>query len=76
MRWFIARRYLHASTGVLPPASAWERRNGKKIAKFATERKLLEWIYHMLKEKRTFSEMERIADRWGEPVMLSGHKGR
>jgi len=53
-----------------------ERRKGKKIAKVATERKLLQWIYHMLKETRTFHEMEKIAESWGEPVVLSGHKDR
>jgi uncharacterized protein YfkK (UPF0435 family) len=34
----------------------------------ATERKLLEWIYHMLKEKPTFYEMDKIADSLGGPA--------
>lgn len=50
-----------------------ERRKGKKIAKVATERKLLEWIYHMLKQKKTFSQMEKIANNEGEPAVYSGH---
>lgn len=53
-----------------------QRRKGRKIAKVATERKLLEWIYHMLKGKKTFHEMEKIAEIWGEPVVHSGYKDR
>ena len=53
-----------------------ERRKGKKIARVATQRKLLEWIYHILKQKKTFSEVEKIANRQGEPAMCSGSKGR
>jgi transposase len=49
-----------------------ERRKGEKIAKVATERKLLEWIYHMLKERRIFQDMERIANTWGEPASVTG----
>lgn len=45
-----------------------ERRKGQKIAKVAAGRKLLEWIYHMLKEGRTFQNMEKIAGVWGKPV--------
>lgn len=50
-----------------------EKRKGKKIAKVATERKLLEWIYHMLKQRKTFYEMEREASNRGKPVICSGH---
>lgn len=53
--------------------TGWGKGKGKKIAKVVAERKLLEWIYHMLKEKRTFYEMEKIAQTWGEPVFHSGH---
>jgi len=52
-----------------------ERRKGKKIAKVAIERKLLEWNYHMLRRKITFYEMKKMANRRGELVMLSGYKG-
>jgi len=48
------------------------RRRGEKITKVATERKLLEWIYHMLKERRTFQDMEKMADAWGKPVWVTG----
>ena len=49
-----------------------QRRKGEKIAKVATERKLLEWIYHMLKERHTFQDMEKIASAWGKPVLVTG----
>ena len=49
-----------------------ERRKGGRIAKVATERKLLEWIYHMLKERRTFHDMEEIANTWDKPVSVTG----
>lgn len=48
------------------------RRKGEKIAKVASERKLLEWIYHMLKEKRTFQDMEKIASALGRPASVTG----
>lgn len=45
-----------------------ERRKRHKIAKVAAEIKLLQWIYHMLKEGHTFQDMEKIASVWGKPV--------
>lgn len=39
-----------------------ERKKGGQIAKVATARKLLEWIYHILRDGRTYPEMEEIAD--------------
>ena len=46
---------------------------GEQIAKVATARKLLEWIYHILRDGRTYPEMEGIADLLGrgEPVNYS-----
>ena len=51
-----------------------ERRKGGQIAKIATARKLLEWIYHILKDGRTYQEMEKIAEYLGrcEPGNPSG----
>ena len=51
-----------------------ERRKGGQIAKVATARKLLEWIYHILKDGRTYQEMEKIAESFGrgEPGNSSG----
>lgn len=77
LRWIVAEAIGHciAKPGHIQ-AFYWrlERRKGKKIAKVATERKLLEWIYHMLKQRWTFEEMDKIASNWGEPVPLSGLK--
>jgi hypothetical protein len=51
-----------------------ERKKGGQIAKVATARKLLEWIYHILRDGRTYQEMEKIADLQGrgEPGKNSG----
>jgi transposase len=71
LRWILAEAIGHcvAKPGHLHQFY-WKlaRRKGEKIAKVATERKLLEWIYHMLKERRTFHEMDKIADSLGEPA--------
>ena len=48
-----------------------EKRKGEKIAKVAAERKLLEWIYHMLKERRTFQDMEKVVSNWGKPASVT-----
>ena len=42
-----------------------ERKKGGKTAKVATARKLLEWIYHVLRDGRTYQEMEKLADLLG-----------
>ena len=52
--------------------SKLERRKGKKIAKVSAERKLLEWIYHMLRNGKSYEEMEKIASAWGKPATHSG----
>jgi hypothetical protein len=39
-----------------------ERKKGGQIAKVATARKLLEWVYHILRDGKTYQETERIAD--------------
>ena len=43
-----------------------ERKKGGQIAKVATVRKLLEWIYHILKDGKTYREMEKIAESVGQ----------
>jgi transposase len=71
LRWIVAEAVGHctANPGHLHVFyRRLETRKGHKIAKVATERKLLEWIYHMLKEGRTFQDMEKIAGVWGKPV--------
>lgn len=53
-----------------------ERKKGSKVARVATARKLLEWLYHMLKDGKTFSQIERIVESHGrgEPVIDSGNE--
>jgi transposase len=77
LRWILAEAIVHCVNDSGHFQSFYQRlakRKGPKIARVATERKLLEWIYHMLKERRTFQEMERIVSRRGEPVPMSGSK--
>jgi len=75
LRWILAEAVGHC---VSRPGHLYQfyrklaTRKGEKIAKVATERKLLEWIYHMLKERRTFQDTEEIADAWGKPVWVTG----
>ena len=52
--------------------SKLESRKGKKIAKVAAERKLLEWMYHMLRSSKSYREMGEIASAWGRPATRSG----
>jgi len=52
--------------------SKLERRKGKKIAKAAAERKHLECIYHMLRNGKSYKEIEKIASAWGKTVTCSG----
>ena len=71
LRWIVAQAVGHciANPGHLHGFyRRLEKRKGHMIAKVARERKLLEWIYHMLKERRTFQDMEKIAGVWGKPV--------
>lgn len=43
-----------------------------KIAKVATERKLAEWIYPMLKERETLQEIEKMVNYRGKPALVIG----
>jgi len=52
--------------------SKLERRKGKKTAKVTAERKLLEWIYRMLRDGKSYEEMGEIASAWGRPATRSG----
>ena len=54
--------------------SRLQRRKGEKIAKVATERKLLERIYHMLKERETFQKIEKMVSYQVKPVLVTGSK--
>jgi transposase len=77
LRWILIEAAIHAvkRPGVLRRFYfKVERKKGGQIAKVAAARKLLEWIYHILKDGRTYQEMERIADLLGrgEPGNSSG----
>jgi transposase len=68
LRWILIEAAIHAvkRPGVLRRFYfKIERKKGGQIAKVATARKLLEWIYHILRDGRTYQEMERIADLLG-----------
>ena len=51
-----------------------ERKRGGKVAKVATARKLLEWMYHMMRDGKTFQQLEKLADFLGkgEPAKKPG----
>ena len=68
LRWILIESAIHA---VKRPGALHRfyfkinKKKGGQIAKVATARKLLEWIYHILRDGRTYQEMERIADLLG-----------
>jgi transposase len=77
LRWILIEAAIHAvkRPGVLRRFYfKIERKKGGQIAKVAAARKLLEWIYHILRDGRTYQEMEKIADLLGrgEPGNSSG----
>jgi transposase len=77
LRWILVEAAIHAvkKPGVLRRFYfKVERKKGGQIAKVATARKLLEWIYHILRDGRTYQEMQRIAYLLGqgEPGKNSG----
>jgi hypothetical protein len=50
------------------------RKKGVQLAKVASAREPLEWIYHILRDGRTYQEMEKIADLLGRGE-LSNYSG-
>ena len=77
LRWILVETAIHAvkRPGILRRFYfKIEKKKGGQIAKVATARKLLEWIYHILRDGRTYQEMEKIADLLGrgEPGKNSG----
>ena len=78
LRWILVEAAIHAvkRPGVLRRFYfKIERKKGGQIAKVAAARKLLEWIYHILRDGRTYPEMERLADLLGRGG-LGNHSGR
>jgi len=78
LRWILIEAAIHA---VKRPGALRrfyfrvERKKGGQIAKVATARKLLEWIYHILKDGKSFQEVEKVVEAMGkgEPVNSSGN---
>jgi len=68
LRWILIEAAIHAvkRPGMLRRFYfKVERKKGGQIAKVATARKLLEWIYHILRDGRSYQEMEKMADLLG-----------
>ncbi|HEX76362.1 MAG TPA: IS110 family transposase [Dehalococcoidia bacterium] len=81
LRWILIEAAIHAVKRPGPLRRFYqkvERKKGGKVAKVATARKLLEWMYHMMKDGKTFTEVEKLAELLskGEPVNSSGLTGR
>jgi len=78
LRWILIEAAIHA---VKRPGALRrfyfkvERKKGGQIAKVATARKLLEWIYHILKDGKSFQEVEKVVEAMGkgEAVNSSGN---
>ncbi len=77
LRWILIEAAIHAVKRPGPLRGFYhkvERKKGGKVAKVATARKLLEWTYHILKEGKSFQEVERAVEARGrgEPGNCSG----
>ena len=73
LRWILIEAAIHVVKRPGPLRRFYhkvERKKGGQIAKVATARKLLEWIYHILKDGKTFHEVEKVVEAMGrgEPV--------
>lgn len=70
LRWILIEAAIHAAKRAGSLRRFYykvERKKEGKLAKVATARKLLEWTYHILRDGRTYQEMEKIADLLGRP---------
>jgi transposase len=81
LRWILIEAAIHAAKRPGPLRCFYykvERKKGGQIAKVATARKLLEWIYHILRDGDSYQEVERVvaAIGRGEPAKSPGLKGR
>ena len=77
LRWILIKTAIHAAEGTGPLSRFYykvEKKKGGKVAKVAAARKLLEWIYHMLRGRKTFHQIEKVADFLGrgEPPKSPG----
>jgi transposase len=77
LRWILIEAAIHAAKRPGPLRYFYYkvgRKKGGQIAKVATARKLLEWIYHILRDDKSYQEVEKVAAEIGrgEPVNSSG----
>ena len=77
LRWILIEAAIHAVKRTGPLRRFYfkvERKKGGKVAKVATARKLLEWIYHMMRDCKAFQQVENAVELLGrgEPVKNSG----
>jgi len=81
LRWILSEAAIHVAKRPGPLRRFYhkvERKKGGQIAKVATARKLLEWIYHILRDGKSYQEVERViaAIGRGEPAISPGLKDR
>lgn len=68
LRWILIEAAIHTVKRTGPLRRFYykvERKKGGKIAKVAAARKLLEWIYHMLRDEKTFQQVEKAVELVG-----------
>ena len=81
LRWILIEAAIHAVKKPGPLRHFYyktQRKKGGQIAKVATARKLLEWIFHILKEEKSYQQVERVVASLGEgePANCPGLKDR
>jgi transposase len=77
LRWILIEAAIHAVKKPGPLRRFYykvEIKKGGKVAKVAAARKLLEWTYHMMRDSKSFREVERLAELQGkgEPAKKPG----
>lgn len=73
LRWILIEAAIHVVKRPGPLRGFYLKVENKKGGKVATARKLLEWIYHILRDGEAFPQVEKIAELGGgEPAKRSG----
>ena len=65
LRWILIEASIHAIKKQGPLRLFYykiERKKSGKVAKVAAARKLLEWIYHILRDGKTFQQVEKAVE--------------
>ena len=81
LRWILIEAAIHAAKRPGPLRRFYyniQRKKGGQIAKVATARKLLEWIYHILRDEKSYQEVEKVVTEIGrgESANCPGPKDR